>query len=348
MPQERLRHIQYINILRIIAIYAVVAAHVAVWLARGAPTFSFNWWVGCWIFYLAHFSIPVFVMISGALLLDDGRQETMAEFYQRRLLRVGIPLAVWTAVYFAARLFLEHETLTPGQTVRLILTGDVYYHLWFLYMIFGLYLITPVLRTFVRHAGRGQRVLVIVLGLILANAYFQTDALLWHNQRSVFTMFIPFIPYYLCGYEIRLVDPKKVPSTWLIIAVLASALYLIALSGPFFAHAGGLQKRFLFDYFGLPQIVLSIAVFWSAYLYEGTAKPLEGIGKTAVEWVASTTLGIYAMHPLILWYIQDRLGKYGNGYFLAAVVVVPLTTFLACYLLTSVLMNIPILKRAVC
>jgi surface polysaccharide O-acyltransferase-like enzyme len=125
-------------------------------------------------------------------------------------------------------------------------------------------------------------------------------------------------------------------------------LYLAGLSGPFFADAGGLQKRFVFDYFSLPQIVLSIAVFWAAYLYDSTAKPLQGIGKTAIEWVASTTLGIYAMHPLVLWYIQDRLGKYGNGYFLPAVVVVPLVTFGACYLLTSVLMNIPVLKRIVC
>jgi surface polysaccharide O-acyltransferase-like enzyme len=348
MPQERLRHIQYVNILRIIAIYAVVAAHVAVWLARGTQSFTFNWWIGCWIFYLAHFSIPVFVMISGALLLDDSRQETMSQFYKRRMTRVGIPLAAWTIVYFAARVFLDHETLSASQVLHLILTGDVCYHLWFLYMIFGLYLMTPMLRDFVRRASRNQRLFVIVLGLVLANAYYQTDAIVWHNQRSIFTRFIPFIPYYLCGYELRLIDPKRVPSVYLLLAVVASALYLAGLSGPFFADAGGLQKRFVFDYFSLPQIVLSIAVFWAAYLYDSTAKPLQGIGKTAIEWVASTTLGIYAMHPLVLWYIQDRLGKYGNGYFLPAVVVVPLVTFGACYLLTSVLMNIPVLKRIVC
>ena len=348
MPQERLRHIQYVNILRIIAIYAVVAAHVAVGLARGTTPFTVNWWLGCWIFYLAHFSIPVFVMISGALLLDGGRQETAMQFYKRRMIRVGIPLVVWTVVYFAARVFLDGETLSAARVVHLVLTGNPCYHLWFLYMIFGLYLITPTLRSFIRNSSCKERLFVIVCGLILANAYFQTDAILWHNQRSIFTMFIPFIPYYLCGYELRLIDPKKVPSVYLALAVIASALYLAAFSGVFYATAGGLQKDFIFDYFGLPQVVLSIAIFWAAYLYDSTAKPLEGLGRTAIEWVASTTLGIYVLHPLILWYIQDRLGKYGDGYFLTAVIVVPLATFIACYLLTSLLMNIPILKRTVC
>jgi surface polysaccharide O-acyltransferase-like enzyme len=349
MAQERLRHIQYVNVLRIIAIYAVVAAHVAVWLARATPAFTFNWWLGCWIFYTAHFSIPVFVMISGALLLDDVRQETAMQFYRRRMVRVGIPLVIWTVVYFVVRVVVHGETLSVARVVRLILTGDVYYHLWFLYMIFGLYLITPTLRSFIRYCPRSQRLFLIVFGLIVANAYYQSNAILWDNQRSIFTMFLPFIPYYLCGYELRLIDPKKVPSVYLILAVVASALYLAAFSGVFLATAGGLQKGLIFDYFGLPQIVLSIAVFWAAYLYGQTSKPLQGFPKTAIEWVASTTLGVYVLHPLLLWYIQDRLGRYaGGGNFLIAVTVVPLVAFIACYLLTSLLMNIPVLKRTVC
>jgi surface polysaccharide O-acyltransferase-like enzyme len=136
---------------------------------------------------------------------------------------------------------------------------------------------------------------------------------------------------------------------YLILAVVASALYLAAFSGVFLATAGGLQKGLIFDYFGLPQIVLSIAVFWAAYLYGQTSKPLQGFPKTAIEWVASTTLGVYVLHPLLLWYIQDRLGRYaGGGNFLIAVTVVPLVAFIACYLLTSLLMNIPVLKRTVC
>jgi len=349
VPQERSRDIQYINKLRILAVYSVVTAHVAIWLAMDSEVFTFSWWAGGGLFYLGHASIPIFVMISGALLLDGARRESAGRFYRRRLYRVGIPLVVWTAVYLAVRVFVDGEQLTVARVASLILSADPYYHLWFLYMIFGLYLITPALRVFARHATQAQRLGVIAVGLILANAYFQADALLWDNERSVFTMFIPFIPYYLCGYELGRIDPKRIPFRYLVLAVLISALYLAAFFGVFMEREGGVGGRYLFDFFSPPVVFLSIGVFWAAYLRDAAAKPRAGLRKTALEWVASTTLGIYVLHPLILEVWRRALSdRAGEGTFIAGVTVVPLMTFVVCYLLTSLLMNIPVLRRAVC
>ena len=93
-------------------------------------------------------------------------------------------------MYLAVRVFVDGEGLTVTRAVSLILSGDPYYHLWFLYAILGLYLVTPALRLFVRSANQAQRLGVIAIGLILANVYFQTDVLLWGHQRSIFTMFL--------------------------------------------------------------------------------------------------------------------------------------------------------------
>ncbi len=352
LPQERSRSIQYINRLRILSIYAVVTAHVTIWLTMGTTPFSFNWWLGCGIFYVCFCSIPVFVMISGALLLDDSRrEESPAEFYRKRMVRVGVPLVSWTVVYLCVRSFVDHEQLTAGRVLELIITADPYYHLWFLYMMVGLYLVTPPLRTFVRHSTRRERLFVIVLMLVLANAYCQADALLWNNQRSIFTLFIPYIAFYLCGYELSRIDPRSIPSKHLAIPVLICAIYLAAFAGPFLSRQGGVGpgRRFVFDFFTPPVIFMSIAIFWAAWLHNATARPVHGIRKIAVEWVASTTLGIYALHPLVLTWIQSGLRNHtSNGSFLAGVLIVPLVTFAACYVITSILMNIPLLRRTVC
>ncbi len=349
VPQTKANSIQYINKLRVLAIYMVVTAHVAMWQTMATESFTFNWWLGCWLFYLAHLSIPVFVMISGALLLDDSRRESAAQFYRRRMIRVGIPLVVWTCVYLVVRVVMDHEELSVGRAVTLILTGDPYYHLWFLYMIAGLYLITPPLRTFVRCSSPAERILVIVIGLILANAYFQTDVLLWNNQRSIFTMFIPYISFYLCGYELRLIDPRKVSLKYLVLAVLISAGYLAAFSGVFMETAGGVGTRYLFDFFSPPVIFISIGIFWAAYLRDLTAKPLEGRRRTALEWISSTTMGVYVLHPLVLGLMRIAFSKHADdGNFVAGVIVVPLITFIACVLITSLLMKIPVLRRIVC
>ncbi len=349
MPQERRRTIQYINRLRILSIYAVVTAHVTVWLTRATEPFTFNWWLGCGVFYLCFYSIPVFVMVSGALLLADSRVEPPREFYKRRLVRVGIPLVTWTIVYLCVRRFLEHDPLGARRIVGLILTADPYYHLWFLYMMLGLYLVTPPLRTFVRHATRKERLFVIVTIFVLSNGYLQADALLWNNQQSIFTIFLPYIAYYLCGYELSHLDPRRIPSKHLIWPVLISAGYLAAFAGVFIDRRAGLDSRFVFDFFNPPVIFLSIAIFWAARLHDATAKPLEGVRKTAVEWVASTTLGVYVLHPLVLEYIRDRLGHHATGgLFVLGIILVPFVTFAACYGITSLMMNVPLLRRTIC
>jgi surface polysaccharide O-acyltransferase-like enzyme len=348
VPGERSRSIQYINRLRIFAIYTVVTAHVAMGLTMEMRPFTADWWLGCWLFYVAHAAIPIFVMISGALLLDNERQESALEFYKRRLYRAGIPLVFWTTVYLVVRRVVDGQHLTVGAVVKLILTGDAYYHLWFLYMIAGLYLVTPVLRTFVRCSSQRDRLFVIVVILLLANAYFQTDVLLWNNRRSIFTMFVPFIGYYLCGYELKRIDPKKIPSGIPSLTIILSAIYFMAFAPAFLDREGGVGVRYLFDFFSLPMVFFSIGIFWAAYLHDAKAAPPEGTRKNVLEWVASTTLGIYVLHPLVLSFIQYQFGgQAGHQSFVGIVIVVPLGTFIACYLITSVMMNIPLLRRTV-
>ena len=162
-------------------------------------------------------------------------------------------------------------------------------------------------------------------------------------------MFIPYIAYYLCGYEIRHIDPRKISSRYLVAVVIVCALYLTAFSGVFLERQGSIGTSFVFDFFSLPVAIMSIAIFWTAYLHSLKAKPLKGVARTAVKWVASTTLGIYVMHPVVLEYIRDRLGNYASdGTFLLSVIAIPLVTFAVCYLITSLIMNVPVLRRTVC
>jgi surface polysaccharide O-acyltransferase-like enzyme len=96
-------------------------------------------------------------------------------------------------------------------------------------------------------------------------------------------------------------------------------------------------------------VVFSIGAFWAAYLHDASAKPPTGLRRKALEWVASTTMGVYILHPLVLTYLRHQLKNHtGDGSFLAAVIVVPLVTFVICYVITSILMNIPVLRRTVC
>ena len=93
-------------------------------------------------------------MLSGALLLNSRKEESVGSFYIRRASKVIIPLIA----YYLLLLSLNHEVgfLPPknlGAAFKRILTGapDVGPHLWLIYTIVALYLITPFFRVMVQH-----------------------------------------------------------------------------------------------------------------------------------------------------------------------------------------------------
>jgi len=341
--------IQYINNLRALAIIVVVLAHVTMGMLTTTTPQSFNWWVGNWICLICLWAVPIFVMVSGALLLDESRNEPALLFYKKRIRRIGIPLVFWTVLYLGVRKVFGHEQLTARYVAELIFIGMPHWHMWFIYMIIGLYLVTPVLRVFVRNSSFKERILVVVIIFALASSYSLVNLLYWRNQRSIFTLFIPYIGYYLCGYEIRFLDPKKIPLRYLIAAVLFCAVYIAMMTGIYTDTGSFVNDRFVLDFFSPPVIVMSICIFWAAYLADQRKKLRQSFRKTVAEKVASAAYGIYLLHILVLFCIREVLGRYAkDDNFLLGIVVVSIMAFIICFLVISVIMKIPYLRRIVC
>ena len=79
----------YIDQLRVLASVAVVVIHVTLGSLDTVPAFGTLWWIGHWICLVSQWAVPVFVMISGALLLnpDHGATDSPSVFYRKRLRR---------------------------------------------------------------------------------------------------------------------------------------------------------------------------------------------------------------------------------------------------------------------
>jgi surface polysaccharide O-acyltransferase-like enzyme len=104
--------------------------------------------------------VSLFIMLSGALLLNPSKfTEPIGIFFRKRLNRIVLPFLFWGFTYLVWRGFYFNETLSLDTICRSFLGvgqgGDQYpyYHFWFLYMIIGLYLLTPILRTAIAYAG---------------------------------------------------------------------------------------------------------------------------------------------------------------------------------------------------
>ncbi|MCP4452991.1 MAG: acyltransferase family protein, partial [Planctomycetes bacterium] len=250
-------HHANIDHLRVAACMAVVLIHVTLGSLETVTPFSAMWWIGHWICLVSQWAVPVFVMISGALLLnpDHGAADSPSMFYRKRVRRIGWPLLVWTALYLVIRKTCDHEPVTAGYILNHLLQADPPYHTYFLFVIAGLYLVTPLLRVLVQNMSCSQRQGLILVIFGLASGYALANAWFWKNERFLFSFFVPYLGYYLAGYELTRMPEKAFTRRRWAWAVGLSILNLVLIA-PAYADALGRQNgRFVLGYFSMPVIV---------------------------------------------------------------------------------------------
>lgn len=143
---------QYIDIIRCIAISMVIMIHSS-GVINKAIFGSFNFYVNIIYSNFIYASVPLFVMISGSLLLN--KVDIINDFLKRRLFRVLVPFFCWSlclfAIYLISGKYSSFDTFWDVLKlfVYSLLTNKIHGVYWYVYMLIGLYLITPILQRFI-------------------------------------------------------------------------------------------------------------------------------------------------------------------------------------------------------
>jgi surface polysaccharide O-acyltransferase-like enzyme len=150
---EKNGRIFWLDATRIVAIFGVVLLHVA------APSlYQFGhlepkeWHIANIIDAFTRPAVPLFFMVSGALLLE--RPIGFPQL-KSRLIRLILPLVAWSIIYLVARAITDPNT----NIIRSLLGASIVptmYHLWFLYALIGLYLCLPLVGPAIQAATRTQ------------------------------------------------------------------------------------------------------------------------------------------------------------------------------------------------
>jgi surface polysaccharide O-acyltransferase-like enzyme len=288
---------------RIAAIFAVVFLHVAAGFVVYSPIGSDNWWIGNVYDSLVRWCVPVFVMISGALLLDPNKKEDFKTFYLKRLPRILIVTFVWSA-FFLFWTFLRGDSLGVLDVAKRIIAGTPYFHLWFLYMIAPIYLFTPFFRKIISNSSHLEISILVIITLVIASLNAIAQSLGMVESKLFTTSFLSYVPYFFLGHLIRFgsIDYSKLI---LAISILLSVL-LTSLGCYIFARNKGLGAGlYFYSYLSVTVIPMSASVM---YLLKKWTKP---IGNTQLsERLASLTLGIYLIHPVFHEVIQQSWTGY--------------------------------------
>lgn len=290
---------------RIIAVFAVVFLHTTASVLTKSPIGSESWWVGNLYDSLVRWCVPVFVMISGALLLDPNKNEDLKAFYTKRLSRILLPILFWSAFYSLGPLLknaFNVEHLRVDDLARAIVSLRPHFHLWFLYMIIFLYLFTPFFRKIISSSSRFEIAFLITLSFAfsalnaVAATLRTTDSTLFSNQ------FLSYIPYFFLGYFVR--TSAMNCGIFILCSAFSATVFLTAVGCYVVSNNHGLDSGlYFYSYLSITVIPMSVCAI---YLLKNLSKPM--FNGPLMEKISFLTLGVYLLHPFFLEIIQ------GAGY----------------------------------
>ena len=326
---------------------AVVLLHVSSSIVtRYGENRGADWWLGNLGDSFTRWCVPVFVMITGSLLLSKPTTENLPSYYLRRLDRILIPLIVWTVVYLLVNAY-SVGTLDLEQVKTNILTGTVYFHLWYLYMLLGLYLVVPLVQRLVWRRSQRQLGRLTAFSLVLSIVYTYTLPLIANTQLIFLTMFPPYIAYLMAGYYIGSAPKSVIQSKTAAILAIASGFAIMIFTGLLAENLGSRAWGIMYTNHNPLVILMSLCLFSLAKDLLWASNPDESTASRFVMRIAPLTFGIYVIHPLfifIAWQIPglDTLQTVGIG-----IPIITTMVFVFSAILTLVLQRIPLLRRAV-
>lgn len=330
--------IESLDLMRVWAAFAVVVLHTSANLVTVTPDVSSTgWWAANIFDSFSRWCVPIFVMISGSLLLPSKSTESVTHFYKKRMLKIIYPLIFWTFFYILLGVIIKHS-FSPKEALRSIVTGAPFYHLWYLYMLPGLYLVTPFLARTVKEIQPKYYLILIIGCLTLASVETSIEILLGLRNGTFLKLFIPFIGYFFAGHYLHTTGSKVKTSTLLVI-FLACGMLIAILTSILLPKIGLKSWEIMYSYFNPFVIVMSISIF----LVFNRVKPIFSY----VPKLAQATLGIYLIHPFILLILKDF---HLTGSIFHPAIGIPLissSAFITSAIITSLFLKSSILRKLV-
>lgn len=196
---------QFLDVLRVLATCAVVLMHVLtgatdVTDASIMPEYRS---LLLSVMDLVTWCVPIFLLISGYLFLNPERTLTYPVMIKKYCRRIALAILLFGVPYAASELVVAERTfrirMIP-EALKMTLTGHTWSHMWYLYLILFLYLITPLLKKVLRVLpvwGVAAVMAVIFLGSSVApflNKVLDVNSIPVLPDGGVYFL------YYLCGY----------------------------------------------------------------------------------------------------------------------------------------------------
>ncbi len=356
MEKER---IVYADLLRILATFAVIMLHVAAGLFNEQPG-SFDWEI-CNVYdSLVRWTVPVFVMLSGIFFLNPERDVSVPKLYKKNILRLLIALVVWGVFYqltadrdsakfasmpFLGRLpsWLQNVSFSFAKLVF----GPAWYHLWFLYMLIGLYILTPIYRIFVKNAAYSDFVYLLILFAVFGMVVPQISKVTEHINPMLKVNFrmselINYSGYFVVGYFFSKYDIPRIATRLIYVGGILSFFFTVVATHLLSVRLGYGNQLFYDNL--MPTTMLETFALFLAFKQLRYRK-FSDFQYKIISQLSVATFGIYLIHIFILSEFSD-FGFTSNV--INPIIAIPLKTivvFVVSFAIIFLLRKIPYVRN---
>ena len=343
MQQVFNQRVAYLDWLRLLATLAVILLHVC---GEEFCVFSFsrNWYISLTYDSLVRWCVPVFVMISGALFLDPQKEITYQDIFKNRIPRLLIAYVFWSIIYaLLGFITTSFNDFSITELVRRIVVS--HFHLWFLPMLMGVYLLIPILIKIADDKKSMQYALVIWIAFVGISFLDFVSVLktAWHfgflfNINTV----VGFSGYFLLGYYLSQQDFSKKQKFWVYLFGILGALVTIAGTLYFSIKKGVATERF-FNYLSIQVVAMSAAVFVSM---KSIVPKFGNIVVKITNCVRKDLFGVYLIHVFWLPIVNAVVFRHCCS----EIITLPLITIIVLILsliTTKLIRLVPFLRKVV-
>ena len=340
------KRIDYIVFLRVFCTICVllnhvplVASHVFASRIQQVDLVVTNAVVHC-----VHFAVPVFVMITGALLLNSSRTITVEKALKKYAWRMIVILFTVGWGFAMMELYFSTKNVSLDfflNSFYAVLSGNTWRHMWYLYMLVGLYLLIPFLKPIIDNLSQKNIVFLLVI-LFIFSSLIPTLTYFWGFQMGVdFPIKSSYVLFLLLGWLLTQIQWNK-SSWWLIWGGGCMTIFLMMCS--YLEITRGYQQLKFWEGYNSP-VEIGIVICLFAFCVKNKDKFKKIADNALVRLIDRNSFGIYVFH--MLWvnvlYKVVKLNPFEYNYLLLLLIVVAI--LLLSIITTEIFRKIPYIGK---
>ena len=341
------KRIYYLDILKIISCIAVVFLHVADQNINLYNPSNFEWQVFNFFDSISRSSVPIFVMISGALFLGKEKFD-IKNLYKKNILRLFIAYSFYTLFYAFFNYAIQNKSIKLDEILKSAVLASNY-HLWFIPMLICIYMSIPILSKIAKNSSKKEFEYIFILFFIFV--ILKTTIISFHYKYfdAIFDRFSilvvgEYIGYFLLGHYLNKYDFEKnkriifyiLGIASLILCIIGNSIYTSFLNKP---------TNIFYNNFFITTFFESIAIFVFVKNFISKIKLNNIISKIIIN-ISNASFGIYLIHVFSICAFTLGFNIYQSSFNpILSVPFISICAFLISYIITSIIKKIPVIGK---